>query len=411
MFFSKLRPEDQLLICIARRDLDDSTARAIRELLGRDALDWEYVSATATSHGVAALLAHHLRSANCESVPRSVLLRLQSENQQNSEFCLWLAGELAKIAAVMQKAEIPCISFKGPTLSITAYGDLGLRQFTDLDLFIHTHDVARAKEVLARHGFKPVRKLSSSREAALLRFDSACAFGNDQQVLLDVHWRFSPVYFSLPLETDDLWRRLETVNIGTQKLFTLSAEDLLIVLCCHGFTHQWERLVWVCDVATLIGRRENLDWDYLFLNVERLGVLRIVLAGLGLASELGASLPPHVRDRLERDGAASRYAEELMTQFFTPQKNHLSLFEWLTRQLRMRERTRDKFTSLLRMMLTPRDYDWMSASVPPSLSSLYYLIRPIRMARTRGLRLLNAGSAVPPEIEGGPETSEPCLRS
>jgi len=237
-----------------------------------------------------------------------------------------------------------------------------------------------------------VRNLSSSREAALLRFDNACAFGNEQEVLVDVHWRFSPVYSSLPLETDDLWQRLEKVNIGKQSLFTLSAEDLLIVLCCHGFTHEWERLVWVCDVATLVGRRENLDWDYLFLKAKRLGVLRIVFVGLALAGELGAFLPPHVLASLEEDVTANRCAEELMTQFLTAQKNH-SLFEWLTRQLQVRERVRDKFSSLFRIALTPRDYDWMFASVPASLSLLYYLIRPIRMARSASLRVLNMSSA------------------
>jgi hypothetical protein len=393
MFISELRPEDQLLICIARRELDESTAQSIRGLLNRDTFDWEYVSATATSHGVGALLAHHLQSINCEVVPRSVLLQLQNENQQNSERCLWLAGELAKLAAAMEKAGIPCIPFKGPTLAITAYRDLGLRQFTDLDLFVHTRDVLRAKEVLATQGFKPVRKLSSAREAAFLRFDNACAFDNAQDVLVDLHWRFSPVHSSLPLETDDFWRRLDRVNIGKQTLFTLSAEDLLLVLCCHGFTHQWERLIWVCDVATLIGWHKNLDWNYLFRKAKRLGVLRIVLVGLKLASELGASLPRQVRDRLERNGAVGRYAEELMTQLFTPRKNDLTLFEWLRRQLRMRERTRDKFISLWRIMLTPRDYDLMFASVPASLSLLYYLIRPIRMARAYGLRLMNTGSA------------------
>jgi len=166
MFISELRPEDQLLICIARRDLDESTAQSIRGLLNRNGFDWEYVLARATSHGVAALLAHHLQSIKCEVVPDSVLLQLQTENQQNSERCLWLAGELARLTAAMQKAGIPCIPFKGPTLAITAYRDLGLRQFTDLDLFVHTRDVARAKEVLARLGFKPVRNLSSAREAA-----------------------------------------------------------------------------------------------------------------------------------------------------------------------------------------------------------------------------------------------------
>ena len=40
MFMSELRPEDQLLICIARRDLDESTVESIRGLLNRDVFDW-----------------------------------------------------------------------------------------------------------------------------------------------------------------------------------------------------------------------------------------------------------------------------------------------------------------------------------------------------------------------------------
>jgi hypothetical protein len=393
MHTSKLRPEEQLLVCIARRELDQSTTQSIRELINRDAFDWEYVLMRAASHGVAALLAHHLQSMDGEVVPRSVHLQLQTENHENSERCLWLAGKLAKLAAAMQEAGIPCIPFKGPTLAITVYRDLGLRQFTDLDLFVRRHDVARAKDVLAKHGFRQLRNLSRAREAALLRFDNACAFDNDQEVLLDLHWRFSPVYSSLPLETEDLWRRLERVNIGNQTLFTLSAEDLLLILCCHGFTHQWERVIWVCDVATLIGRHENLDWDYLFRKAKRLGVLRIVLVGCALAGELGASLPRQLSDRLERDGTIGGCAEELMTQCFTPHKNQLSSFGWLRRELRMRERSRDKFRSLLRIMLTPRDYDWMFASVPDSLGFLYYVIRPIRMVSAYGSRLLNGRSA------------------
>lgn len=385
------RAENQLLTCAARPHLNSAHADRVHQLL-EDDLDWHYLLATANRHGVIPLLYYHLSQIGAKVPPR-IISKLRDKSYEISRANFSLTAELIKTVHFLEAHGIQVISFKGPTLAITAYGDLGLRQFTDLDLFIHAHDIARAKEVLAKHGFTPVRNLSSSREAALLRFDNAWAFGNEQEVLLDVHWRFSPVYSSLPLETDDLWRRLERVNIGTQTLFTLSAEDLLIVLCCHGFTHEWERLIWVCDVATLVGRREDLDWDYLFLKAKRLGVLRIVLVGLAFARELGASFPPRVRAGLEEDGTANRCAEELMSVFFTAPKRHLSLFEWLTRQLRMRERVRDKFSSFWRIVLTPRDYDWMFASVPASLSLLYYLIRPIRAARAYGLRVLNMSSA------------------
>jgi Uncharacterised nucleotidyltransferase len=392
MLISELRPEEQLLLFIARPNLDESTVQSIRGLLKRTALDWQYVGSTAASHGVSALLAHHLQSIHAEGIPSDVLLRLQAENHENTERCLWLTAELVKVAAAMQDAGIPCIPFKGPTLAVAAYEDLGLRQFTDLDLFVRKYDLARVKELLLKRGFSPARDLSGTREAALLRFDNACAFVNDRDVLLDVHWRFAPRHLSLALETDDMWRGLEKVNIGNHSLFTLSPEDLLLVLCCHGFTHQWEKLVWLSDVAGLIGRGDNLDWDYVFKKAKRLGVLRILLLGLFLASDLlGASLPCQAQDALRSETQVKRAAKEIVPHLFAPDMHPSS--GWIGQQLRMRERTGDRIKSLLAILLTPRDYDWMFASIPDSVGFLYYLIRPIRMVKARGLRGLNSRSS------------------
>lgn len=384
MSILQLRREDQLLICVARSSLNAITAAKLRALLGDGMLDWDYVLAEAERHGVASLLWRHLQSAGDECVPPTIRARLQTENQRNTERCLWLASELAKVVTTIQQAGIPCIQFKGPTLAMVAYGDLGLRQFADLDLFVRAEDFAGVRNVIAKHGFTPPRELGRDREAALLRFDNACTFEKDADVFLDVHWRFTPACFAFRLETEDLWRRLEPVKIGSQILFTLSPEDLLMVLCCHGFTHQWERLGWICDVATLVESRKDLDWDYLFETARRLGVLRIVLLGLFLATEvLGASLPSPAQERLQNEKVVRNAGEETATQLFAPQTNRAGLFHTVGQQVRMRERRRDRIKSLLAVLLTPRDYDWMFVSVPPSVWPLYYLIRPLRWAAQR----------------------------
>src|SRR5712692_7608007 len=79
-------------------------------------------SASALSHGVAALLAHHLQSVNSEATPRAVTSKLQFENQQDSERCLFLASALLKIVCVLRENGVPAIAFKGPTLALMAYG-------------------------------------------------------------------------------------------------------------------------------------------------------------------------------------------------------------------------------------------------------------------------------------------------
>lgn len=376
----ELSPENQLLLCIARRSLDDLATERVRKILGRGELDWNYLSTSATAHGVSALLAHHVQSVGSELVPSTVLSELQLRNRQCLEQCLFLTGQLAKIISALTESGIRCVAFKGPTLALVAYGDVALRQFADLDILVHKSDMNHVKETLTKHGFAPFNVLDRGREAALLRFDNAYAFANGNEVIVDVHWRFAPLHFSLLLETEDFWERVEPLQIGGQTVETLSAEDLLLVLCCHGFTHQWERLVWICDVASLIEQR-SLNWDYVLQQAKRLGVLRIVLAGLLLANELGAELPPQVSNTVEGNDAARRFTQKIVGQMFAPKRSQGQWLEGLASQLSIRERIRDKARVLFSLIFTPRDYDWRIASVPPSLYLLYYLIRPMRMAR------------------------------
>jgi hypothetical protein len=382
---SALRPENQLLLSIARRHVDDSTKLAIRGLLGQSDLDWEYLSAAASQHGLKPLLAYHLQEIAADLAPESVLETLRTDNQHNTEFSFWLTGELVRVANGMQEAGIFCVPFKGPTLALLAYRDLGLRPFTDLDFYVRRADFARTKVLLRDLGFSMVRKMNAAREAAFLRFDYALAFANEQDVLLDIHWRFAPAYASLRLPSDEIDRRIESVSIAGRALSTFSPEDLLVILACHGFTHGWEKLIWICDLATLIEERADLDWDYVLRQAERSGVLSIVLLGFALAEKLGGSLTEQVREAV-RKKEISDTANEIFEQIFEPAISHAPS---LTLQLRMRQHLRDRVRSLAHLVFTPRDYDCMFASLP--LPVLYYLVRPVRMARTYGRKILKAG--------------------
>src|SRR5215813_5255929 len=115
---SELSRENQLLLCVARRSIDDATSQAIREILTRGELDWNYLLTTAVAHGVAALLAYHLKSVSRDLLPSTVLAELELRNQQCVEEYLFLTGQLAKIVGTLTDNGIPCIAFKGPTLAM-----------------------------------------------------------------------------------------------------------------------------------------------------------------------------------------------------------------------------------------------------------------------------------------------------
>jgi len=385
---SVARSEDQVLLCIARRRLDPEPAAHLRELL-QETLDWEYLLAMAERHCLIPLLHFHLTALTASPISPGVMSRLQDASYENTRSSLSLTGELIKVLEFLGANGIRAIPFKGPTLAMRAYGDVGLRQFGDLDVLVPKRDVPQVKKLLVRRGFSPTPALNSAQQAALLKFDCAYNFDNGQGVVLDVHWSLVERHSSFAFDPDPFWDRLEPVTIGGKELLTLSTEDLLLILCLHGFTHLWERLGWICDVASLIDQQENIDWRLVMENANKLGLRRILLLGLVLASELlDASLPAEMRLAADGDAVVKRLAHQVEEQLFREHRAPPGLFEGAILDLKMRERKRDRLRSGVCLILTPRSYDWMSLSLPESLFFLYYLLRPVRLARKYGLQLL-----------------------
>ncbi|MGE0133262.1 MAG: nucleotidyltransferase family protein [Blastocatellales bacterium] len=108
-----------------------------------------------------------------------------------------------------------------------------------------------------------------------------------------IHW------FSQPLPSTSLRRTRLSLP-----------EDLLIYLCAHGAKHAWERLIWLADVAGLIHKHSNLDWDGVRdLAVEqRCG--RVLLLGLRLARDVvGVTPAAQMEEIIRRDTESRRLAE------------------------------------------------------------------------------------------------------
>lgn len=398
---SDLRPEDQVLLFVARHAPKEETNHQLRSLLDSN-LDWNYLLASADRHCVTPLLYRHL-SETAAPVPAQILRQLQQAHNENTNSNLFLTGELVKLLRFLEANKIQVVPFKGPTLALAAYGDISLRQFADLDILINQRDLPKIKQLLIDQGFKPHPPLSHQQEAALTRFDSAWNFVNAKNVMVDVHWHLVEGHFGCAIDTDSLIDRLQPLTIAGQQFLTLSNEDLLSVLCLHGFTHFWDRLGWVCDVAGLL-EREKIDWQLLMQNAERLGELRILSLGLLLASDLiQAPLPPEILTAVHNDATVTTVASEVRKQLFSGQTSSAGIFSEARLLMRLRERKRDQLRSLFQLLVNPRRGDWMWLPLPRPLGFLYYLIRPLRLAskygkgllRTRNVRQFRNGHAPP----------------
>ncbi len=166
------------------------------------------------------------------------------------------------------------------------------------------------------------------------------------------------------------------LSIYGQTVPTLSPEDTLLLHLLHGAKHQWNRLIWIADVAYLLRATPQLDWAALCARVERLGVRRIFLTGLLLVKQLsGINYPDELQARCDADPVAQELAAYVRGTLFLDEPAATAGFPRY--MLRSRDRLRDK----LFYLTYPREGDQSVVPLPHFLFPLYYLIRPVRMLK------------------------------
>jgi len=392
-------PEAELLLCCARTCLDAESAERIRDLLQED-IDWAYLIQTALRHGVMPLLSRSLYTVCPEAVPRAILDQLRDHFRANTLRNFFMTEELLKLLNLLEAHGTPAIPYKGPILAASVYGDLSLRQFSDLDILVRQQHVPRAKELLISQGYQPQTQLNGAQETAYLPSHREYKFVRDDgRVRVELHWRIAAhwqIPSSFPLDPEHLWERNEQVSLAGATVRNLSPEDLLLILCVHGSHHHWERLEWICDVAELIRVHQGMDWRQVIEQASRLGSERMLFLGLFLANDLlRTALPEEVVQRLQADPVVKSLAAQVREWLFREADGGLELSEESTFFIRMRERLWDRvpyyllyLCAYLRTAMTPNVKDRALLPLPGFLSFLYHLLRPIRLVREYGLRPL-----------------------
>ena len=392
------RPEIKLILACARRSPDDDALRSVRTLL-EDNLDWPYIVRTADRHCVTPLLHKSLEHFGPELVPQEFLSDIQIAFQKNALRNLSRTGEMIRMLDLVRKQGAEVLPFKGPLLAHLAYGDLGLRQFGDLDILVHEHDIQKVKNVFLKEGYRQGLPLTwfQTRFPFLSGRKDYVLVKDQGSVVVELHWRLTGKHFPLGFDMTNLWRRLETVSIAGFDVLNLPNEDLLLYLCMHGSRHSWERLAWVCDVAELVKNGENINLEKVFARATAMGVERMFALGLLLAhSLLGAPITESLLAKIQADASLGLLARRVSDLMFEEDRaafddisyqydHHLSVRERLRDRVRLHVYYARRYTHLL---LTPNVRDREALSLPSFLSFLYYPVRLLRLIKEYGLKRL-----------------------
>jgi Uncharacterised nucleotidyltransferase len=395
------RVEIELILCCARTEVDETRSRRIR-FLASQSLNWESVLRTAHLHGMMALLHRHLNALVPEAVPPEILGRLRARFDENTRRNLFLTGELLRVLDQARAHGLPLAAFKGPALTLMAYGHLGLREFCDLDILARPEDVPRVGEVLMSRGYRPEVLPDSAQGIVYRRFESRLLFHRqDPDATIELHWQLTPGYISFPRDRRVVWGELATVAMGNQRIPALSPEAMLLFLAVHGAKHHWESLGWICDLVCLIENVAPLDWGRIMQRAGEEHCRRMLFVGLFLARDLlGVALPPQVERQMKDDQVASRMAGSVAGRFLRSDDRPERPIDHGAFLLRCFERTRDRVRFCLELAFRPNSGDLSALPIPGPLAPMYCLVRPIRLAWRYGPRLFRR--------DGGPPTRGPA---
>jgi Uncharacterised nucleotidyltransferase len=386
-----------LILCLAARSQPEALT-TIPPLI-QQGVDWKQFLEQATVHKVLPLAAQTLIQVDPSLIPDQIAERLSALVDSATLYTLGLTAELVHLLSYLNAKGISVVSFKGPTLSQLAYGDLILRMSSDLDLLLHDQDFLKPKALLKDTGYLAECEtfLTSEGELAYHRMMGEYSMIHQEKgIEIDIHVRLAAIHpFVFGADFSPMWQRLQTVSLLGKPVQTLCPEDMLLYLCVHNSRDRWQYLYAVCDVDGLVRRHPNLDWQQVLNEADRLGMQRMLLLGLALTQRfLGTPLPMLFERIIEGDQAVQILVEKVIAFFVkgrTPGDKG-QLFERFWFYLAIMDRGSDKLNYCVHLplhqlrlffMINSKDYTFLK--LPRPVHFLYYGVRPVRLLKEYGL--------------------------
>jgi hypothetical protein len=298
-------PEFDLVAACCRWPGSPARDAAVRAAMAAG-VDWGSFRKIVARHRVEGL-AHEALKSEGERVPADVRAALAASAGAIARENLAFAGEARRLAAAFEAADWRYFFIKGVTLNMLAYGTLGVKRASDLDVVIDPADYPAA----VRMFMADEAVCQFPHEGAT--FDQVMRWteGNKHSI-----WFHFGVRVELHVSLVDNPRMLPGIGIGspTQSVSlgggvevpTLAREELFTYLCVHGATHAWSRLKWLADVAAFVSGEDGAGLERLYRRAVTLGGGRSAGSALLLARDLlGLALPAALEAELRSDRAVA----------------------------------------------------------------------------------------------------------
>ncbi len=377
----------QLLIACCQTNLSADDIAFIHNSLST--INYQLLTKLANQHGILPLVYQGLKKhvSNIQH-PRSniqhFLSNLKPSYMEIVRRNMLMTAELLCIMKLLKENGIVSLAFKGPTLAQLAYGNITLRQYGDLDIFIHVEDIVKISQILYDKGYQTDIDKKYFIHEFFLEVNSDIQFYK-AGILIEIHWSLFRKRFLNHINNEYLWKQHNYIDIQKSSIPIFSNESLLVYLCMHGSKHAWERIEWIADIHKLISSSKKLNWDKVLEIAIDSNSKTMFNLGLSLSYKLfSTKLPEHIIIDIQKNNRIQILQQKIFTflkiNIDSSAKNEYQrMYRDFIFYYQLNDNLSNKLSFLPRAIftLTPEDITFVNFKKPNIF--FYHIIRPIRI--------------------------------
>jgi len=259
----ELKAEDRLILSCVKIQPGATELDQLNKLIPL-VQDWEYLTKNIINRGIGPLLYKKLPLlTNSSFIPERVKTKLQQAYYKTIGRGTVLQEHFRKVGEAFAAQCIAVIALKGIYLSEWLYQDIGLRQFSDIDLLVKEEDGLKCLSILQELGFRPFDSGETEfvkSKVEIIHYTPMILNG----ISIEIHIKLHRNKEKYDLKVDELWKNAIPATINNTPVYALNNYDLLIHLCLHLNKHfRGGHVQFTCfnDITNLLDKYSGgIDW-------------------------------------------------------------------------------------------------------------------------------------------------------
>ena len=341
--------------------------------------DWDYLSRTIIERGIGPLFFHKLSLlSNAALIPEVAKSNLQQAYFRTLSRSMVLYDAFRKVADAFGVNHIQVVALKGIHLSEWLYGDIGLRQLSDIDLLVRKEDGERCLQILTALGFRQSGDEVShliTEKIGVVHYPAMLLGDVSVELHIDLHNSRKPYR----LDVNQIIGNAVPITLNHTPVKGMELHDLLLFLCVHldkHFISGEVQFTGFADITNLLDMHAaGIDWQKLESSCISYNCVNNVYKYLLMAVRyFHAPVPEEVTGKYA--GSLQAADEELFSRYlngFRPKAYGTSTH---LKNIAEMNSTSERIRYLLKVVFPSREF--MARSYAMKHPSLFWLYYPTR---------------------------------